>query len=191
MSKLIPSTQCDGGGEATEALGVFLCPQRAASHNKEIVSPDCEIASHYPGMNFTELEKTRDRVCAEISSDSFTKDVEQLLTDIVEIPIRDGLLRFLYDNADLRKQSAKNLQTLLETDSGFAKCAVATVLAGCTWLDSDFISTRKALDLALEIDSTYSLARLLDVALTHGIPASVWADSLAAVSPEQCLTGAA
>jgi hypothetical protein len=31
----------------------------------------------------------------------------------------------------------------------------------------------------------------LDVALIHGIPPRVWSDSLAAVSPEQCLSGAA
>jgi hypothetical protein len=51
--------------------------------------------------------------------------------------------------------------------------------------------TRNSLDQALLADPTYSLARLLDVALTHGVPAKVWADSLAAVSPQQCLSGAA
>lgn len=142
-------------------------------------------------MELTELKKTRDRVCAEISSDSLPENLDQLINNIVEIPIRDGLLRFLYDNESLRQKSANNLRALLETDCGFARCPIATVLAGCCWLDSNLIETRKALNLALEIDSTYSLARLLDVALTHGVPASVWADSLAAVTPEQCLTGAA
>lgn len=142
-------------------------------------------------MEITELEKLRDRVCAAITSDPSTCNYQELLTALEQIPIRDGLLRNLYDNPELRAQAALNLANLLEQDCGAAKSTVATVLAGCCWLDEDFASTRKALDIALSADSTYSLARLLDVALVHGVPPSVWADSLAAVSPEQCLTGAA
>lgn len=141
-------------------------------------------------MDFAQLEKTRDQVCAELTSDSI-KDSKKLIEAIIEIPIRDGLLRYLYDNPHARKSVSANIENLLKQDLPQAKAVLATVLAGCYWLDADFAATRTALDQALASDSTYSLARLLDVALTHGVPASVWADSLAAVSPKQCLTGAA
>ena len=142
-------------------------------------------------MEVTQLERLRDTVCAAITSDLNQSDFNDLLNAIEQIPIRDGLLRNLYDNPELRTKAAQNLGWMLEQDCGSAKSTIATVLAGCYWLDGNFEATRKALDLALTADSTYSLARLLDVALVHGVPPSVWADSLAAVSPEQCLTGAA
>ena len=141
-------------------------------------------------MEIIELEQIRDQICAELSADS-KPEREFLLMHLEQIPIRDGLLRYLYDHAEVREQVAKNLEVLLEENCAGAKAAVATVLAGCYWLDANLNQTRNALDMALAADATYSLARLLDVALTHGVPASVWADSLAAVSPEQCLTGAA
>lgn len=142
-------------------------------------------------MEITQLKKLRDTVCAAITSDLNQNDYNELLTAIEQIPIRDGILRNLYDNPELRAKAAQNLNWLLEQDCGSAKSTIATILAGCLWLDGDFAATRKALDDALAADSTYSLARLLDVALVHGVPPSVWADSLAAVTPEQCLTGAA
>lgn len=142
-------------------------------------------------MANTKLENLRDLVCAEISSDSFTTEQQTLINALVQIPIRDGVLRYLYDTPEARTNATKNLTMILENCIAHERAAVATVLAGCTWLDSDLTKTSAALQQALKADSTYSLARLLDVALTHGVPPAVWADSLAAVTPEQCLTGAA
>ena len=100
-------------------------------------------------------------------------------------------MRHLYDNAGARNQTAINLEKLLNKCVSHEAAALATILAGCYWLDADMDKTKEALSKALKADPTYSLARLLDVALVHGVPPKVWADSLAAVSPEQCLSGAA
>ena len=142
-------------------------------------------------MTFNELERTRDLICAALVSDSMTLDKNKLIQTLAEIPIRDGFLRYLFDNPNSRINAIKNLSLLLKDCVPHEQAVIGTVLAGCYWLDADFENTRQALDLALAADSTYSLARLLDVALTHSVPAKVWADSLAAVSPEQCLHGAA
>ena len=72
-----------------------------------------------------------------------------------------------------------------------SRAALATILAGTAWLDGDWQTTRHALDVALDEDSEYSLARLLDTALVHDVPHKVWVDSLSAVSYEKCLAGAA
>ncbi|MEN9741301.1 MAG: hypothetical protein RIR66_257 [Actinomycetota bacterium] len=142
-------------------------------------------------MELTQLEKLRDYVCAELQTDSTINDSQKVIDALMQIPIRDGVLRYLYDNQELRKQSAKNLALLLKKCQENEKAALGTIKAGCHWLDEDVEQTKEALKIALTADPTYSLARLLDVALIHGIPPRVWSDSLAAVSPEQCLSGAA
>lgn len=155
-------------------------------------------------MSKNQLEELRDLVCAalvadpvaseiptEISTENTHLEKSKILDAIIQIPIRDGFLRYLFDNPELRANAQKNLNLLLADCVNHERATVATVLAGCAWLDEKYDETRTALDLALEADSTYSLARLLDVALKHGIPAQVWADSLNAVTPEQCISGAA
>lgn len=142
-------------------------------------------------MEIKQLEKLRDFICAELSAETISATPQDLISALVLIPIRDGLLRFLYDNSEKRAVVVRNLETVFPECVKHEVAAVATIIAGCYWLNSDFNETRNSLDKALEADPTYSLARLLDVALTHGVPAKVWADSLAAVTPEQCLSGAA
>ena len=146
---------------------------------------------HYPPMEITDLVKLRDFVCAELIADTKTKKPQAVIDALSQIPIRDGFLRYLFDNHSVRNQVGKNLDSLLSECVDHERAAIATIKAGCHWLDEDFEQTKTALKLALTADPSYSLARLLDVALIHGVPAKVWADSLAAVSAEQCLTGAA
>ena len=142
-------------------------------------------------MEIKQLEKLRDFICAELSAETMTATQQDLISALVLIPIRDGLLRYLYDNSETRPNVARNLEAVLTNCVNHEVAAIGTIIAGCYWLNSDFEQTRNFLDQALEADPTYSLARLLDVALNHGVPAKVWADSLAAVTPEQCLSGAA
>ena len=142
-------------------------------------------------MEITELIKLRDFVCAKLQTDSKLKQPQIIIDALIQIPIRDGVLRFLYDNPESRTRAAVNLGKLLSKCVEHEKAALATIKAGCHWLDEDVEKTKEALNTALTADSTYSLARLLDVALVHGVPPKVWADSLAAVSPEQCFSGAA
>jgi len=142
-------------------------------------------------MELNQLIKLRNYVCAELQTDSKIKKPQELIDALIQIPIRDGFLRYLYDHQEVRSQCEKNLEELLEKCDQKELPAIATIKAGSHWLDEDIEQTRQALKIALSADPTYSLARLLDVALVHGVPPKVWADSLAAVSPEQCLTGAA
>lgn len=141
-------------------------------------------------MELTQLIKLRDYVCAELQTDSKMKKPQNIIDALIQIPIRDGFLRFLYDHQEFRSQCARNLDELIKNCDQKELPAIATIKAGCHWLDEDIDQTRHALKMALSADPTYSLARLLEVALVHGVPPKVWADSLAAVSPEQCLTGA-
>jgi len=108
-----------------------------------------------------------------------------------DIRMRDGLLRKCFDDAESRPLVLRSLRSAIQQVAGVHVAALATVLAGVAWLDGNGAVTQIALDRALEEDPGYSLAHLLQLALSHNVPASVWADSLEAVSYDQCLLGAA
>ncbi len=108
-----------------------------------------------------------------------------------DIRTRDGLLRLLHDEAELRTQVCDHLaREIVRTDKEWI-APLATVFGGIVWLAGFPEKTRGAIDLALASDPSYSLALLLDIALRHNVPASVWSASLEAVSFEACLKGAA
>lgn len=104
---------------------------------------------------------------------------------------RDGLLRKAFEQPELRTTFCDYLSHLLTLTPETFIPAVATTLAGIAWLDGNHALTRSSLDTALQFNEDYSLARLLNTALSHGIPAKVWSDSLEAVSYQDCLKGAA
>jgi len=64
-------------------------------------------------MTITELENTRNFVCAALAADPFTEDSVQIVDALIQIPIRDGFLRYLFDHPDLRAIAAKNLNNYL------------------------------------------------------------------------------
>jgi len=108
-----------------------------------------------------------------------------------DIRVRDGVLRRILERHELRDAILANLQTLYGIAPSQYRAAIATVFAGTSWLSGHQALTRHAIDIALEADGDYSLARLLDTALVHGVPHKVWVESLTAVAYERCLAGAA
>ncbi len=147
------------------------------------------------------FSKTRTSECAAelawtinaLIHDDFAEwnNVARVSQALCDFRIRDGLLRASYDTPSLRWFVKSRLREVLQkVDDSFVP-ALATVVAGCAWLDGNGVLANVAITRALECDPTYSLAQLLDRALTHGVPPHVWAESLAAVSPEKCLAGAA
>ena len=117
--------------------------------------------------------------------------IAKLSSALSDIRTRDGVLRRILDQADQRESVALGLVQLFSVTPARYRAAVSTVLAGAIWLDGNQEMTRYAIDIALEEDPEYSLARLLDTALVHGVPHRVWVDSLNAVGYEKCLAGAA
>ena len=118
-------------------------------------------------------------------------EVAQVSVQLRDFHYRDALLRLLLDDAKVRLAVRSGLCDVLRRTQTRWVAPVATTLAGCAWLDGNGALARMAVDRALESDPEYSLARLLDRALTHGVPPRVWAESLAAVSFDECAQGAA
>jgi hypothetical protein len=119
------------------------------------------------------------------------KEHAQLSVGLCDIRTRDGLLRRLHDAPELRGQFLSHLIREVARSTPEFTAPIATVYAGIAWLEGQTQRTRLAVDHALQIDASYSLAQLLDIALRHNVPPSVWSSSLAAVSFDACLKGAA
>lgn len=127
----------------------------------------------------------------QVESDLTWPEHARLCVGLCDIRTRDGLLRMLHDSPELRGQFLSHLIREVARAQQDCVAALATVYAGIAWLEGESDLTRLAVDHALQIDSTYSLAQLLDIALRHNVPPSVWSASLAAVSFDACLKGAA
>jgi hypothetical protein len=127
----------------------------------------------------------------QIDKDLNWKEHAQLSIGLCDIRTRDGLLRKLHDAPELRGQFLSHLIREVARSTQEFTAPIATVYAGIAWLEGQAEITRLAVDHALQIDSGYSLAQLLDIALRHNVPPSVWSSSLAAVSFDACLKGAA
>ena len=132
-------------------------------------------------------------VTTQFEKDEWTsgQSIARLSVALSDIRVRDALLRSAYDSPHLRAKIRFALHENLKRIPDEFVAPLATVLAGCAWLDGNGVLSNAAIARALEIDPDYSLAQLLDRALTHGVPPHVWAESLAAVSMDKCLAGAA
>jgi hypothetical protein len=115
----------------------------------------------------------------------------QLSVGLCDIRTRDGLLRMLHDSPELRGLFQAHLIREVARSQQEFVAPLATVYAGIAWLEGQTEVTRLAIDHALDIDSSYSLAQILDIALRHNVPPTVWSSSLAAVGFDACLKGAA
>lgn len=111
---------------------------------------------------------------------------EQIAGELAFIPMRDAVLRFAFDAPELRSVLISSLDELIHLEiSREELTTIYTISAGIYFLNGDIEETQNLVNDALSLDSGYSLARLLDTALRHGVPASVWSSSLSAVSYEQ------
>ena len=115
----------------------------------------------------------------------------QLAIVLGDIRSRDGLLRKLHDEPEARSTILSHLCKELQRAEDSYLAPFATVIAGIAWLDGDATLANEMVDRALAADSAYSLAQLLDIALRHNVPPHIWSQSLAAVSYESCIAGAA
>ena len=117
----------------------------------------------------------------------------RLIAAVSDVRLRDGLLRlWIHDRDDGRRSEAERaLQACLSLAPASMACGPLTVLAGLAWRRGDASVARQCATKALELDSGYSLARLLLRALESDVPSTVWVQAVAATSMRECLLGAA
>lgn len=156
-----------------------------------------EQVSSLPSGSPDSLFELRDRTVSNVidllttASEDAWHMCATLCHAITDIRTRDGVLRRVLEMEDQREAIASNLVRAFRVAPAQYRAAIATVYAGTVWLSGNRPLTRHAVDVALDAESDYSLARLLDTALVHGVPHRVWVESLSAVAYEKCLVGAA
>jgi hypothetical protein len=111
-----------------------------------------------------------------------------------DIRVRDGFLRSVHDLYNLG--SFEEVQRILDGLLFVASNSLGTVrnsamacFGGISWIAGDGGEALRAV-LASDGWGEYSLLQLLDIAVRHNVPSSVWSSSLMAVSLESCLQGA-
>jgi hypothetical protein len=119
-------------------------------------------------------------------------DVAAILQDI---RVRDGFLRSVHDiyNSGEFETVQAILDGLLFVASkslGTVRQSAMACFGGISWIAGDNGDALRAV-LGSDWGGEYSLLQLLDIALRHNVPSSVWSSSLMAVSLEKCLVGAA
>jgi hypothetical protein len=143
----------------------------------------------------TPLERRRE-LLAELLANvpDGVADSAPILTDV---RTRDGFLRSFHDLAQAgeTEKVQKLLDGLLlmaQGSKGDARGMALVCWAGCAWMlgNSDAIKVISEGE-PLAVVGTISLWQLLDIAIRHNVPASVWTSSMSAVSLDACLQGAA
>jgi hypothetical protein len=151
----------------------------------------------WPSRDQEDLFEWRDKTVVAVMALLGGSEVEdwelvaQVCSALADIRTRDGVLRRILENKDLRPLVTTNLVRVFRAAPAKYRPAIATVVAGTAWLDGNEELARHSIDVALREDQGYSLARLLDTALVHGVPHRVWVESLTAVGYDKCLAGAA
>ena len=112
-----------------------------------------------------------------------------------DIRVRDGFLRVVHDihnDGDSEKVQAilDGLLFVASNSLGTVRNSAMACFGGISWICGDGGESLRAI-FATEGWSEYSLLQLLDIAIRHSVPCSVWSSSLMAVSLEGCLSGVA
>ena len=181
----------------TDSFLDLSAPSLSAQQVKQRNAQLAKAADAFAEALQADAFSARDQVVNEIferlqvDAELTWKEHAQLSIGLCDIRTRDGLLRKLHDAPELRGQFMSHLIREVSRSQEEFTAPMATVYAGIAWLEGQTQVTRLAVDHALQIDSSYSLAQLLDIALRHNVPPSVWSSSLAAVSFDACLKGAA
>lgn len=179
-----------------QSLGL-QAPSLSAKQEKQRNAQILVTAKAFAEAIGTEAYVARDRLVSaiferlQVEEELTWQEHAQLCVGLSDIRTRDGLLRRLHDAPELRGQFQSHLIREVSRAQQEFVAPLTTVYAGLAWLEGQSQLTRLAVDHALKIDSSYSLAQLLDIALRHDVPSTVWSSSLAAVSFDACLKGAA
>ena len=111
-----------------------------------------------------------------------------------DIRVRDGFLRSVHElhkagDSDQIEAILDGLLFVASNSFGEVRHSAMACFGGICWLAGNGEPLRAI--FASNWDGKYSLLQLLDIALRHNVPSSVWGSSLEAVSLEACLTGSA
>lgn len=139
--------------------------------------------------------ETRTALLADLLTGIQGESPLEVAGSLRDIRVRDGFLRSVHDLYNLG--SFEEVQAILDgllfvasNSFGDVRHSAMACFGGLSWIAGDNGDAIRAV-LNSNWDGKYSLLQLLDIAIRHNVPSSVWSASLMAVSLDACLTGAA
>ena len=130
-----------------------------------------------------------DRIDADVAGNNVDASTLAAFNDV---RLRDGLLRrWVFESASEHRLMIESaLIGAARSLPPERSCPLLTVIAGIAWSRGEPVVARHCVQAALQHDPHYSLARLLQRALMHQVPARVWLQAVEATSMRECLVGA-
>ncbi|MFM8349893.1 MAG: DUF4192 domain-containing protein [Actinomycetales bacterium] len=116
------------------------------------------------------------------------RQLGEVLHSLGDVRVRDCVLWSLSRADDLRAVVPPLMQSLCAAPDDWVP-PVSCCVAVATWLSGDGARASMAVERALTVEPTYSLARLLDLALRSGMPPTRWAAMMAGLSEQDCRGG--
>lgn len=205
---------CDPDGQAVDAavsdavaaefavVGVAPLPRRedlVASFAADDAAAARVTALLGPGRpSGSDVEDWRDRAIAHglaalarsAASPASDADIAAVLDGLVDVRVRDTVLWELMrrPRAGLHAAVAALVPIVRAAPGGFVAPA-ATCAAICAWLVGDGARARIALDRALADNPDYTMAALVDGALSGGMPPSGWREAMSGLTRADCRHG--
>ena len=185
--------------EGRGALAARVQPRPAddpesAAFNDEVSAAAEALHRQFVEGNGSDLEAQRTEVtrCAGILIGEDTHSIAPVIALLSDVRRRDALMRTLVHEVDPaeRRRAEDRIVAALPLVGPELRAAAATLAAGLAWQRGDGALAHECLAVALAQDPGYSLARLLQRAISRAVPPQVWVDAVAATSVDSCLRGA-
>lgn len=162
------------------------------SFTAAVVSARTEFASlfdlHNPSLEQQRAEVAR---CARLLTATDETNTAPAIALMDNVRRRDALLRTLVHevSAEERRCAEERVVAAVPLVDDDLRAPVATVAAGLAWQRGDGALAQECLSVALSQDPGYSLARLLQRAISQAVPPHVWVDAVGATTVDSCLHG--
>lgn len=168
-------------------------PQSVA-FNGEVAAATAALQQQFGTARTSDVEAQRAEVtrCATLLIGEDAVSIAPAIALLADVRRRDALMRTLVHEVDPgeRRRAEDRIVAVLPLVGADLRAATATLAAGLAWQRGDGALAHECLTLALAQDPGYSLARLLQRAITRAVPPQVWVDAVAATTVDSCLRGA-
>lgn len=113
----------------------------------------------------------------------------KLLSILANHRVRDAVLWWITEEPHLRRKIRDRLATMLPNIRPGYGADVASIVAIAHWLDGNGARASMALERGAADDPQHRLVNLLGIALSSGLPPTLWREAMSDVTYEDCRGG--
>lgn len=166
----------------------------ANGHGPAVALPELDqLAVECAALDPDELELWRDQhvhlLLTSLEAGALHPNTAgRLAVGLHDIRVRDAVLWHLAHDLDANS-SLRALRSLVRALPVGRRAPSATVASICAWLAGDGVRASAALDIAVQDEADYGLARLVGTALSNGLPPAMWQETMEQLRYEDCRHG--